>query len=119
PLLARVVGSRATSASVVLIRRRPSSSLVPYTTLFRSRRALARGDDPEKVLEQLAQGLTQKYLHGPLSALNKSEGEQREQLLEWLDRKSTRLNSSHVKTSYAVFCLKKKKRPDTATHTKH
>lgn len=52
--------------------------------LERARRALARGDDPEKVLEQLAQGLTQKYLHGPLSALNKSEGEQREQLLEWL-----------------------------------
>src|SRR5690606_35721131 len=54
--------------------------------LERARRALARGESPEQVLEQLAQGLTQKYLHGPLAALNHSEGEQREQLLNWLPR---------------------------------
>ena len=36
---------------------------------------LARGESPEAVLEQLAHGLTQKYLHGPLAALNRSEGE--------------------------------------------
>jgi len=52
--------------------------------LERARKALARGEDPEKVLEQLAHGLTQKYLHGPLSALNNAQGVQREQLLEWL-----------------------------------
>lgn len=54
--------------------------------LDRARRLLARGDSPEQVLEQLAQGLTQKYLHGPLAALNHTEGEQREQLLEWLPK---------------------------------
>src|SRR5690606_23881970 len=54
--------------------------------LERARKALARGDDPEAVLEQLAQGLTQKYLHGPLAALNQSEGESRQQLLNWLPR---------------------------------
>ncbi|GAA5233231.1 glutamyl-tRNA reductase [Verticiella sediminum] len=54
--------------------------------LERARRALARGDDPEAVLEQLAHGLTQKYLHGPLAALNQSEGEHRDQLLTWLPK---------------------------------
>lgn len=54
--------------------------------LDRARKALARGDAPEQVLEQLAHGLTQKYLHGPLSALNHSEGADRQQLLAWLPR---------------------------------
>ena len=54
--------------------------------LERARRHLARGDSPEEVLEQLARGLTQKYLHGPLSALNRSEDEEREQLLALLPR---------------------------------
>ena len=47
---------------------------------------LARGESPEAVLEQLAHGLTQKYLHGPLAALNRSEGEDRKQLLAWMPR---------------------------------
>ncbi|GAA4325313.1 glutamyl-tRNA reductase [Pigmentiphaga soli] len=54
--------------------------------LERARKALARGDDPDQVLEQLAHGLTQKYLHGPLAALNRSEGADRQQLLAWLPR---------------------------------
>ncbi|MBU4609569.1 glutamyl-tRNA reductase [Achromobacter sp. GG226] len=54
--------------------------------LDRARKMLARGESPEAVLEQLAHGLTQKYLHGPLAALNQSEGEHREQLLAWLPR---------------------------------
>ncbi len=54
--------------------------------LERARKMLARGESPEQVLEQLAQGLTQKYLHGPLAALNQSEGESREQLINWLPR---------------------------------
>lgn len=54
--------------------------------LERAQRLLARGEPPEQVLEQLAQGLTQKYLHGPMAALNHSEGEQREQLIDWLPR---------------------------------
>ncbi len=54
--------------------------------LDRARRLLARGDDPEQVLELLAHGLTQKYLHGPMSELNRSAGTEREQLLDLLPR---------------------------------
>src|SRR5690349_3458505 len=72
-------------------RRAPSSTLFPYTTLFRS------DDDPARVH---AQGPADEFGHGD-RALALAVGE---------DRKSTRLNSSHVENSYAVFCLKKKKR---------
>jgi len=54
--------------------------------LDRARKALARGESPDQVLEQLAHGLTQKYLHGPLAALNQSQGADRQQLLGWLPR---------------------------------
>ncbi|AOB32956.1 glutamyl-tRNA reductase [Bordetella sp. H567] len=54
--------------------------------LERARRLLARGESPDAVLEQLAHGLTQKYLHGPLAALNRSEGADREQLLAMVPR---------------------------------
>jgi glutamyl-tRNA reductase len=54
--------------------------------LDRARKALARGESPDLVLEQLAHGLTQKYLHGPLAALNQSQGAERQQLLGWLPR---------------------------------
>src|SRR3989442_11384015 len=81
-----------------MIRRPPRSTLFPYTTLFRSRhhrntthRHLTGRRLAAAVPDQgLAMGL-------PLG------------LLLVLDRKSTRLNSSHVRISYAVFCLKKKK----------
>src|SRR4051812_49756453 len=68
-----------------MIRRPPRSTLFPYTTLFRSspRGGGCRGRYAGKVLSELTVG--------------------------WLDRKSTRLNSSHMSISYAVFCLKKKK----------
>src|SRR5205085_4810243 len=66
-----------------MIRRPPSSTLFPYTTLFRSWRA------------------------GPLCSLGGWRGLLFRGCL--LDRKSTRLNSSHSQISYAVFCLKKKK----------
>jgi glutamyl-tRNA reductase len=59
---------------------------VQAAELDRARRLLARGVAPEEVLEQLAHGLTQKYLHGPLAALNRSEGEERRQLLSWMPR---------------------------------
>jgi glutamyl-tRNA reductase len=54
--------------------------------LERARRALAKGESPELVLEQLAHGLTQKYMHGPLAALNRSENAERQQLLAMLPR---------------------------------
>src|SRR6266511_2768665 len=65
-----------------MIRRPPRSTLFPYTTLFRSPGAPPCPERPSRS-----------------SALHSTPG----------DRKSTRLNSSHVKISYAVFCLKKKK----------
>src|SRR5690349_22791743 len=68
----------------------PSSTLFPYTTLFRSDGVRAR--EREQLGELIAQP------------------EQRRELVLDVDRKSTRLNSSHVEISYAVFCLKKKKR---------
>lgn len=54
--------------------------------LEKARRALARGDAPENVMEQLAHGLTQKYLHGTLAALHQSEQNERQQLIGWLPR---------------------------------
>ncbi|HRL26759.1 glutamyl-tRNA reductase [Alcaligenes sp. SDU_A2] len=54
--------------------------------LERAQRMLARGEDPAQVLEWLAHGLTQKYVHGPMAELNRSEGAEREQLLDLLPR---------------------------------
>jgi len=59
---------------------------VRLAELDRARRMLARGEPAEAVLEQLAHSLTQKYIHGPLSALNRSEDAEREQLLALLPR---------------------------------
>src|SRR5438874_5874647 len=73
-----------------MIRRPPRSTLFPYTTLFRSRAASARA-----VAQQPAEAVDH------LAAIHR-------EVIE--DRKSTRLNSSHVEISYAVFCLKKKKK---------
>src|SRR5438034_2789167 len=81
-----------------MIRRPPRSTLFPYTTLFRSVRAahgFRTGDEHRRLAE-------------PLLALG-----ERQQLAEGKDRKSTRLNSSHTVISYAVFCLKKKKKQKT------
>src|SRR5256885_8012374 len=75
-----------------MIRRPPRSTLFPYTTLFRS--ALERGERVELPPVLYLQG-TRDVAH-PRPDLDR-------------DRKSTRLNSSHLVISYAVFCLKKKK----------
>src|SRR2546430_7256871 len=77
-----------------MIRRPPRSTLFPYTTLFRSRQGAAT---PDHGPSRSAPGLA---LLCPAVCV----GAQRN-----LDRKSTRLNSSHSQISYAVFCLKKKK----------
>src|SRR2546426_6304867 len=93
-----------------MIRRPPRSTLFPYTTLFRSSGGEAAGDDPARV-EFV------DVLHGKAQSLPLARGlfpEQAErQTLRFPvqeDRKSTRLNSSHLVISYAVFCLKKKKK---------
>src|SRR5256885_11721560 len=77
-----------------MIRRPPRSTLFPYTTLFRSLKleaALARLRTPQRIAV-----LHYAPIHGTV-------------VPEPPDRKSTRLNSSHLVISYAVFCLKKKK----------
>src|SRR2546430_7883778 len=95
-----------------MIRRPPRSTLFPYTTLFRSQR-------PRQALERARQRdvfheLERREAPGALERLAPDEdsliaggdsGRAR-------DRKSTRLNSSHSQISYAVFCLKKKKKTE-------
>src|SRR5256885_14466914 len=83
----------------LMIRRPPRSTLFPYTTLFRSRTVFVVlpplvEDDIALRLEPLLRERRQQVPH----AIG--------------DRKSTRLNSSHLVISYAVFCLKKKKKKD-------
>src|SRR2546430_5506574 len=95
-----------------MIRRPPRSTLFPYTTLFRSSRWAAervRGDYPEFTLRP-----------GQMVCFTG------EMIYPWmfdeyasLDRKSTRLNSSHSQISYAVFCLKKKKKQPSRYYTIH
>src|SRR3712207_7468268 len=89
-----------------MIRRPPRSTLFPYTTLFRSGVAASnRGDDGDLVV--LGDfGIRPVEVADVLVALVHVD-ERAE-----LDRKSTRLNSSHANISYAVFCLKKKNNQD-------
>src|SRR2546427_5835095 len=86
----------------LMIRRPPRSTLFPYTTLFRSRA------DDGRVVESGDPDAEGQTLELPLSAGRTTFG-----TLFLVDRKSTRLNSSHSQISYAVFCLKKK----TPQHT--
>src|SRR5438045_6716805 len=76
-----------------MIRRPPRSTLFPYTTLFRS----------------VPVGVVADLVGSPRRVLRGGEGR---------DRKSTRLNSSHLGISYAVFCLKKKKKKNNTEDTK-
>src|SRR3989442_4593237 len=83
-----------------MIRRPPRSTLFPYTTLFRSIPILVRVDaQPVPLVRASAAALRETVTNLILNALDAMP-----------DRKSTRLNSSHVRISYAVFCLKKKKK---------
>src|SRR3712207_6910231 len=95
-----------------MIRRPPRSTLFPYTTLFRSVAQHAGGHGgPEDDLAAGHRGdrpLDVAAL-GPLDEVAPRARPHRRE--DRLDRKSTRLNSSHANISYAVFCLKKKKKP--------
>src|SRR5690349_22520748 len=85
-----------------MIRRPPRSTLFPYTTLFRSEPVNVPEPEPAAPDDEWFMGrVIEDYNHDSLKE----------------DRKSTRLNSSHVEISYAVFCLKKKKKmlADVAT----
>src|SRR5688572_32458473 len=90
-----------------MIRRPPSSTLFPYTTLFRSIFFEADHDRASEVLRQIRPALINR--NGPLGEVL-DEHRRRVAGDERRDRKSTRLNSSHSQISYAVFCLKKKKK---------
>src|SRR3712207_8560200 len=101
-----------------MIRRPPRSTLFPYTTLFRS-----EGDVgahwQRHALRQEGRGRVGAERRGPEDRELADGGEDRERedaRPDGQDRKSTRLNSSHANISYAVFCLKKKKKNKTLTY---
>src|SRR2546421_9524945 len=91
-----------------MIRRPPRSTLFPYTTLFRSKPSQEVGQQPAG-REGLFEG--RKVPGGGDDVILRSGDELRHGAAQ--DRKSTRLNSSHDQISYAVFCLKKKKKKTT------
>src|SRR5256885_3443533 len=99
-----------------MIRRPPRSTLFPHTTLFRSRDLSVLELEAHLLGDDLAAREDGDVLQHPLAAvaeagsLHGHAGEGAPQLVHHEgDRKSTRLNSSHLVISYAVFCLKKKK----------
>src|SRR5256885_4375362 len=87
-----------------MIRRPPRSTLFPYTTLFRSR--LPR-EQPDRQCGRIAERL--RKMPNQLREDVEHHRTSGERAMPSPDRKSTRLNSSHLVISYAVFCLKKKK----------
>src|SRR5690242_21002403 len=100
-----------------MIPRPPRSTLFPYTTLFRSRCT------DRRVRARRRRGT---HLRGdgrddrrPAGADDPPPPRAQADLTSARDRKSTRLNSSHMSISYAVFCLKKKKKKKTTTTNKH
>src|SRR3712207_7244604 len=102
-----------------MIRRPPRSTLFPYTTLFRSmdvgqqdapRLGVAEGGE-QAVQRRRRAGVDQRAGLGLVAADDLGMAEMDDvELTHGRDRKSTRLNSSHANISYAVFCLKKKKK---------
>src|SRR3712207_7061778 len=93
-----------------MIRRPPRSTLFPYTTLFRSRR---EADGVEHLVhpgpgDAVALRQAQQVVEGAAAAVHGLGVQQGADVRQRVDRKSTRLNSSHANISYAVFCLKKK-----------
>src|SRR5258707_5875306 len=93
-----------------MIRRPPRSTLFPYTTLFRSGSIRCLVDRETHVVDE-----RQQQVSCPEADRDgASRIAVRPQSFDERDRKSTRLNSSHANISYAVFCLKKKKRNSTS-----
>src|SRR5260221_9185326 len=101
-----------------MIRRPPRSTLFPYTTLFRSIDAIeALGITPVGVSPAYWRTLANRLAaHLPLPEYT---AERHAAWLAGRDRKSTRLNSSHTVISYAVFCLKKKKKQEHRQTRRH
>src|SRR5437867_10094976 len=88
-----------------MIRRPPRSTLFPYTTLFRSATRASRQNDGRESAQSHPPCAPGARSSSPRILLPQGHLKRRQ------DRKSTRLNSSHRTISYAVFCLKKKKKP--------
>src|SRR5689334_24305980 len=102
-----------------MIRRPPRSTLFPYTTLFRSYVAGETvGSSFVKLLREMLAGMGVAVLDSSHPAVRKQGDSLMHRALE-RDRKSTRLNSSHSSISYAVFCLKKKKKNNNAKLFSH
>src|SRR3712207_7461165 len=96
-----------------MIRRPPRSTLFPYTTLFRSYGLPPNPQMPSRNLWPSSfLSAAGAAVVGLLGALTFRKGR-----MDRKDRKSTRLNSSHANISYAVFCLKKKKKQTSITAT--
>src|SRR5438132_10086072 len=94
-----------------MIRQPPRSTLFPYTTLFRSRRpGRVDGRDRRGMRHHQADAVLLLRLEGGALSCLPRQGR---------DRKSTRLNSSHTVISYAVFCLKKKKKQKSKNDTEY
>src|SRR2546426_8921629 len=102
-----------------MIRRPPRSTLFPYTTLFRS------SLEEAEVMRRFAESAGDFYTGSSAAICEVARKNTQKVFPEpWLtrlcsDRKSTRLNSSHLVNSYAVFCLKKKKKEITETISKN
>src|SRR5687768_17755843 len=98
----------------LMIRRPPRSTLFPYTTLFRSREEKQRDSEDHAVgnVEQRERDRRQRHEDDAAERDHDlvAPGDQPPRCQNPEDRKSTRLNSSHGYISYAVFCLKKKKK---------
>src|SRR3712207_6854017 len=98
-----------------MIRRPPRSTLFPYTTLFRSLDREAGDEQADRVADRAQHGdgqhVAPTHLVGQRAeAQPDRQPRPAEDAHHLADRKSTRLNSSHANISYAVFCLKKKKK---------
>src|SRR3712207_7588362 len=101
-----------------MIRRPPRSTLFPYTTLFRSHIIDKLGLDVALNPINITVSNILKFIRGgKVVSVSLLLGEQGE-VTEIIDRKSTRLNSSHANISYAVFCLKTKRINDP-NHAQH
>src|SRR5258707_10621183 len=108
----------------LMIRRPPRSTLFPYTTLFRSRRASdgRRPAAPRSHLPSFPAFSARRRCPSPRADPSRASWASRSRQVgprRRTDRKSTRLNSSHANISYAVFCLKKKKKNNDISKLKN
>src|SRR3712207_8196918 len=100
-----------------MIRRPPRSTLFPYTTLFRSITVVVAPCRPPSWHDEVAQRVEQRGRRGDREGPAAVARGVLDDGGAGLDRKSTRLNSSHANISYAVFCLKKKNRGSGSGYT--